>query len=198
LEIPAGALRETTTITITKDATPIGNIPEGYAKRSPVYKFEPDGLQFLKPAKFNINYEQADMQESQFEERTVAFYYINDNSTLEKTNPVSRDLVANKLSYEVTHFSFGIALSIRVLLVTVGIVSNPNAVLNVSNAVIAELLNPPTGMTSAEYYQANSAILGPFTTTVISILGYAFLRGNSRSHWNFRWDCKCVCSYSNF
>ncbi|MGV3667987.1 MAG: beta strand repeat-containing protein [Leptospira bouyouniensis] len=174
LEIPPGALTESKQITITKDAAPSGNVSDGFGKKTNVLKFEPEGLVFLKPAILTLFYQQGEMKEGGFEEKSTAFYYINNDSTLEKTKTVSIDLSQNKLVSEVKHFSFGMGLNIQVWLVNNGIISNPVPVLNIANNVILELndfaihgfANP------AEYFRSEVATLGPFLIKLVSILGY--------------------------
>ncbi|HEY0880196.1 MAG TPA: hypothetical protein VGD87_01640, partial [Archangium sp.] len=51
LEIPAGAVPPGTTITITSSTTPA---PEEYESRSPVYKFEPEGIEFAIPVRIEM------------------------------------------------------------------------------------------------------------------------------------------------
>lgn len=172
LEILAGALNETRLITITQNAKPIGSVPEGYTRSTPIFKFEPSGLNFVKPAIFKVNYEQGEMLESSFEERTGAMYYIKDDSTLERMKVNTRDFTANLYVYAVPHFSFAVGLTVRISNVISGTTSNLNPVLNVVNAVLAELGNPPTGMTTYEYFQANSNLLIPFMEIADQILGY--------------------------
>ncbi|GBF51210.1 chitobiase/beta-hexosaminidase C-terminal domain protein [Leptospira ryugenii] len=174
LDIPAGALSETRQITVTVDASPIGSIPQGYAKVTKILKFEPEGLVFSKPATLTINYEQGEMAEAGLEERSIAFYYIKDDSTLEKMKMVSIDYTQNKIRLEVEHFSFGVGLTIQVWLVNNGILTNPVPVLNIANNVIAELSSFASegyGSVSA-YFQAQSTILGPFLNKLVTYLGY--------------------------
>lgn len=54
LEIPAGALDEEIEISISTSSEAA---PEGYAAHSPVYVFEPDGLQFAVPAEVSITFQ---------------------------------------------------------------------------------------------------------------------------------------------
>lgn len=174
LEIPSGALSETSQITVTRNASPIGNIPTGYATQTNILKFEPAGLVFQKPARLTITYEQGDMIESGFEERSLGFYYIKDDSTLEKMKVVSVDYSQNKMIVEVEHFSFGVGLTIQVWLVNNGIITNSNPVQNIANNVIAELSSfAQEGYGSvSEYFQAHSSTLGPFLNQLVAILGY--------------------------
>lgn len=51
LEVPAGALAEETTITITKTEDAV---PERHVGVTPIYKLEPDGLKFKKAAKLTF------------------------------------------------------------------------------------------------------------------------------------------------
>lgn len=54
LEIPPGALLQDTAITITETSQPA---PDGYVDWSPVYRFEPADLVFLKPVALRIPWE---------------------------------------------------------------------------------------------------------------------------------------------
>ena len=174
LEIPAGALSETSQITVTRNASPIGNIPSGYATQTNVLKFEPAGLVFQKPARLTITYDQGEMIESGFEERSLGFYYIKDDSTLEKMNVVSIDYSQNKLIVEVEHFSFGVGLTIQIWLVNNSIITNSVPVQNIANNVIGELSSyAQEGYSSlSAYFQAHSSTLGPFLNQLVAILGY--------------------------
>lgn len=172
-EIPAGALSETKVITVSRNVTPNGSIPTEYGSSSPVFKFEPEGLKFLKPAYLTINYEQGRMPETGIEERSVGMYYVKDDSTLEKMKKVSVDYAANTMKVEVVHFSFGVALNIQIWLVSSGIITNPNPVSNIADRVIEELANfADYGYASpSEYFQANAGILGPFLAELVDVLG---------------------------
>ncbi|PJZ38490.1 chitobiase [Leptospira levettii] len=172
-EIPAGALSETKVITISRNVNPNGSIPSEYGATSPVFKFEPEGLKFLKPTYLTINYEQGRLPEAGIEERSVGMYYIKDDSTLEKMKKVSVDYSSNTIKVEVVHFSFGVGLNIQIWLVSSGIITNPNPVSNVADKVIEELANyADYGYASvSEYYQANAGILGPFINQIVTVLG---------------------------
>jgi len=174
LEIPAGALTETRQITITKNASPIGNTPTGLGTQTNILKFEPSGLVFQKPALLTIKYDQGSMLEAGFEERSMAFYYIKDDSTLEKMKVVSTDYATNRITVEIEHFSFGVGLSIQVWLVNNGFITNSAAVQSIANNVIAELSSfGQEGYGSvSEYFQAESATLAVFLNRLVSILGY--------------------------
>ncbi|EMY67984.1 chitobiase/beta-hexosaminidase C-terminal domain-containing protein [Leptospira vanthielii] len=174
LDIPSGALSETSQITITKDVSPVGNIPEGFSKRTNILKFEPKGLVFKRPARLTISYDQGEMTEAGFEEKSINFYYIKDDSTLEKMKLVSVDYAQNRMIVEVEHFSFGVGLSIQVFLVNSSFITNPVVVLNIANNVIAELSSfASEGYGSvSEYFQAHLSILGPFLNQLVAILGY--------------------------
>ncbi|TGM01937.1 chitobiase/beta-hexosaminidase C-terminal domain-containing protein [Leptospira jelokensis] len=172
-EIPAGALSETKVITVSRNVSPNGSIPTEYGSTSPIFKFEPEGLKFLKPAYLTINYEQGRMPETGIEERSIGMYYVKDDSTLEKMKKVSVDYSANTIKVEVVHFSFGVALNIQIWLVSSGIITNPNPVSNIADRVIEELANyADYGYASPdEYFQANAGILGPFINELVDVLG---------------------------
>jgi cysteine-rich repeat protein len=174
LEVPAGALTETRQITISKNRSPIGNLPDGLSKQTEILKFEPEGLVFERPALLTINYDQGNMAEKGIEERSIAFYYLKNDSTLEKMKEISVDYESNKIIIEVPHFSFGVGLTVQLWLVNSGVISNSSAVLNVANNLIAELSSyAAEGYSSVSaYFQANEAILSTFLNTIVSILGY--------------------------
>jgi hypothetical protein len=174
LYIPAGALTETRQITVTQNASPIGNIPEGFGKKTNILKFEPEGLTFARPATLTVSYDQGDMPEAGFEERTLAFYYIKDDSSLETMKTISVDYAQNKIMIEVSHFSFSIGQSIQIWLVTSGTITNPSTVANIANMVIAELSSfGSEGYASAgQYFLAENSSLAPFLNQLVSVLGY--------------------------
>ena len=95
LEIPAGALADTETISVTSTADVA---PDGYAKLSPIYEFEPDGLVFELPA-------------------TVTIAFTGGEPTLIWSSSVAGGgyddlggtIAGDKLTGEVTHFSKGFA-----------------------------------------------------------------------------------------
>ncbi|MCE9500011.1 MAG: chitobiase/beta-hexosaminidase C-terminal domain-containing protein, partial [Leptospira sp.] len=129
---------------------------------------------FAKPAILTISYQQGDIPEGGFEEKNLTFYYIKNDSTLEKMKTISIDTALNKIVVEVKHFSFGIGLSIQIWLVNIGIQTNPVPVLNIANNVIAELSDfTSDGYPSVSaYFQANVGVLGPFLNKLVAILGY--------------------------
>lgn len=172
-QIPAGALAETKVITISREVSPNGSVPAEFGSATPVFKFEPEGLHFSKPATLTIKYNQGNLAESGIEERSLSMYYIKDDSTLEKMKKVSVDYANNTMQVEVVHFSFGVGLNIQIWLVASGIISNPNAVSNVADRVIDELANyADYGYSSvSEYYQANAGVLGPLLNQLVSVLG---------------------------
>jgi hypothetical protein len=79
------------------------------------------------------------MPEGGFEERSLGFYYVNNDSTVTKAKTLSTNRARNQIVVEIPHFSFGMGLTIQVILVSNGIISNPVPVQNVANNVIAEL-----------------------------------------------------------
>lgn len=172
-EIPAGALAETKLITIYRDATPNGSVPAEYGSATPVFKFEPEGLKFLKPAILTVTYKQGNFVEAGIEERTLGMYYIKDDSTLEKMKKVAVDYSNNTIKVEVIHFSFGVGLNIQIWLVSSGIITNPTVVTNIANNIIDELSNyADYGYASVgEYYQANAGVLGPLLNQLVAVLG---------------------------
>lgn len=172
-QIPAGALSDTKVITISREVSPNGSIPAEFGSATPVFKFEPEGLQFSKPALLTVTYNQGNSAEAGIEERSIGMYYIKDDSTLEKMKKVSVDYSSNTIQVEVVHFSFGAGLNIQIWLVSSGIMTNPTSVSNVADRVIDELANyADYGYASvSEYYQANAGVLGPLLNQLVSILG---------------------------
>ncbi|MBM9590132.1 chitobiase/beta-hexosaminidase C-terminal domain-containing protein [Leptospira sp. 201903075] len=172
-QIPAGALSDTKVITISREVSPNGSIPAEFGSATPVFKFEPEGLHFFKPASLTVTYNQGNSAEAGIEERSIGMYYIKDDSTLEKMKKVSVDYSSNTIQVEVVHFSFGAGLNIQIWLVSSGIMTNPTSVSNVADRVIDELANyADYGYASvSEYYQANAGVLGPLLNQLVSILG---------------------------
>ncbi|TGL44361.1 chitobiase/beta-hexosaminidase C-terminal domain-containing protein [Leptospira perdikensis] len=172
-EIPAGALSDTKIITISREVSPNGSIPVEFGSTTPVFKFEPEGLHFSRPALLSVAYEQGNFVEAGIEERSIGMYYIKDDSSLEKMKKVSVDYSTNTLKVEVVHFSFGAGLNIQIWLVSSGIMTNPTSVSNVADRVIEELANyADYGYSSIdEYYQANAGVLGPLLNQLVAVLG---------------------------
>ncbi|MDZ4724701.1 MAG: FG-GAP-like repeat-containing protein [Leptospira sp.] len=174
LQIPAGALTDTRQITISTNSAPIGNVPEGYEIVTKILKFEPSGLVFQKPVTLTLNYDQKDMEEGGIEERTVRFFYIKNDSTLESMQRNSIDLANNKFVSEITHFSFGAGIRTRIKSVSLGIITSPTPVNNVSNQLISDLNNFSNyGYGSvSQFFQANHSTFIALLTQVVAILGY--------------------------
>ncbi|EOQ96990.1 chitobiase/beta-hexosaminidase C-terminal domain protein [Leptospira wolbachii serovar Codice str. CDC] len=172
-EIPPGALAETKVITISRDASSNGSIPAEYGSATPIFKFEPEGLKFSKPATLTVTYNQGNFVEAGIEERSLGMYYIKDDSTLEKMKKVAVDYSNNTIKVEVIHFSFGVGLNIQIWLVSSGIITNPTVVTNIANNIIDELSNyADYGYASvSEYYQANAGVLGPLLNQLVAVLG---------------------------
>jgi hypothetical protein len=94
LDVPAGALGEATTITISTAATPLD---ENYVALSPVFQFEPDGLTFEKPVAVRIAAPGA--------ETGVVLWTAKHGRTLEWAGYVTAGVGYG----EITHFSEGVA-----------------------------------------------------------------------------------------
>jgi hypothetical protein len=171
LTIPAFALRIPQEIKITSDATPVGTVGSEYLKVSKAFKFEPHGLFFEQPASFWFKYEQGDMPEGGLQEKMVGLSYVHDDSGIENTQSTV-NLALNEATSKMQHFSFGFVMTIQILLVNNGIISNVNPVQNIANAVIAHFAGLTTNPTPLEEYQAYQAMLNAFITKTEQILGY--------------------------
>ncbi|MDZ4726876.1 MAG: chitobiase/beta-hexosaminidase C-terminal domain-containing protein [Leptospira sp.] len=172
LEIPRGALSESMKITITKNAIPIGSIPDEYLTASEVFKFEPEGLHFAVPAKLTLQYDQGNMEEGQFDENFIKFVYINNDGTIEQTKQISKDKTNNTVVVEIPHFSYGTLLKSQIKSVNGGN-SNITFVTKVANSLIYELRNyEANGFSNVgEYFRTQVGILGPFLMRLVDVLG---------------------------
>ncbi|MBL8033129.1 MAG: SBBP repeat-containing protein [Leptospiraceae bacterium] len=169
--VPPFGLRFPQEIKITVDAVPVGTIGSEFKKVSKVFKFEPEGLVFDQPAKFWFKYDQADMVENSLQERMVGIYYVNNDSSLERT-PSSVNTSLNEATSELKHFSFGVGLTIQILLVNFGVITNQNPVLNIANNIIAHFASLTTSPTPLQEYQNNQALIDAFIAKTEQILGY--------------------------
>lgn len=170
LTIPAGALASDTEISIATDVTSPGNIEDGYLKAGTIYKMEPHGLTFAVPATLSIFYAQGAMVEEGIEEKTIAFYYINDNSTITEA-PSTLDYGTNTLKAQLSHFSFGGPLVIGIRLVNNGVFTDPAIVDLIADRLVAEMAALPDDAAREAFLQENADLLAPFLTIVVEITG---------------------------
>ncbi|MCC7538373.1 MAG: IPT/TIG domain-containing protein, partial [Deltaproteobacteria bacterium] len=108
LEIPPGALEAPTTITLSRTAEPAF---EGWEAYSPVYRFEPEGLQFAVPAQVSIRFD-GDPSRVELPWRADA--------ADAPTEHVQTGVEGDRVLGEVSHFTLGLAgedLSLRDLLI---------------------------------------------------------------------------------
>ncbi len=170
MTIPAGALTASTQITIKSGATPAGSIPQGFTETGGIFRFEPHGLTFSKPVTFRFKYNQGSMPEAGIEERLISFYFIKDDSTVEKADGVV-DTASNTVEVEVNHFSFGGPLTMAIRLVNNGIITNPAIVSFISDRVAEELRSLPNDQARQQFYQDNAELLAPFMERLDTVLG---------------------------
>jgi hypothetical protein len=102
--VPAGALSETKTITVTTNATAVGSVPQEYETTAALLKFEPSGLTFLTPATLKVTYAQGAMSEGGIEEKSQKQYYINDDSTV-TAMATTLNTGTNEITAQVPHFT---------------------------------------------------------------------------------------------
>lgn len=171
LTVPALALRFPQEISITSDATPVGTVGSEYLKFSKAFKFEPHGLFFEQPVSFWFKYEQGDMPEGGLQEKMVGFRYVHDDSGVENTRSTVNTAL-NESTSQLQHFSFGFVMTLQILLVNNGTITNVNPVQNIANAVIAHFAGLTTNPTPLEEYQAYKTMLDAFIAKTEQILGY--------------------------
>lgn len=171
LTVPKFALKSHQEIKISVNVLPTGTVGNEFKQLTKVYKFEPSGLFFDNPAKFWFKYNQGDMAENGLQEKMVGIYYINDDSTLEKT-PSTVNVALNEATSELRHFSFGVGLTIQVFLVNVGVIANATPVLNIANSIIAHFASLADDMARQTEYLSQQALIDAFITKTEQILGY--------------------------
>jgi hypothetical protein len=93
LTIPAGALDATRTLSLTKTTDPA---PSGVLPHSPLYRFEPEGLEFAKPAEVSIRFAG--------EPTEPAIYWTESSGKFARIGGSAK---GNWLTASVTHFSEG-------------------------------------------------------------------------------------------
>ncbi|MFZ5627763.1 MAG: InlB B-repeat-containing protein [Spirochaetota bacterium] len=171
LTVPALALRFPQEISVTSGATPVGTVGSEYLKFSKAFKFEPHGLFFEQPASFWFKYEQGDMPEGGLQEKMMGFRYVYDDSGIENTRSTVNTAL-NESTSQLQHFSFGFVMTVQILLVNNGVITNVNPVQNIANAVIAHFAGLTTNPTPLEEYQAYQTMLDAFIAKTEQILGF--------------------------
>jgi hypothetical protein len=170
LTVPAGSLKTDQKLSISSNSEPAGTISEAYVKAGTIYKFGPEGLQFDPYIQVKVKYDQGGMPENGVEEKLLAFYYINDDSTVTKVESTV-DTANNEITASLPHFSFGGPLAIGIKVVTnMGDKANRNLVNSVSDA-INDYMNGLTPEEQNQFYQDNKAVLEPFIQTATAVLG---------------------------
>lgn len=168
LTIPAGALSEPTTITVTGGASAAGlTIPAYGQEVTGIFRMEPAGLTFAQPAILEANYAQKDMPEAGPEELSLALHYLKPDGTSDvlttAVNPST-----NRLTAEIDHFSSFVGVSVQMTLVIYGIITAPGAVQAAANNLISFL----NGQADPEaFFQQHQSFLTQFINAVANILG---------------------------
>ncbi len=95
LNVPAGALAEDVPISIAETTE---SAPDGFSSMSPIFRFEPDGLQFAIAAEVRIEFNGAG--------QPAVLWSQSDGDAFD---PLETSLAANVAIASVTHFSRGFA-----------------------------------------------------------------------------------------
>jgi hypothetical protein len=161
LEIPKGALTKKTEIKVSPGYHPIGTVPAEYKTIGYPFKFEPEGLKLNSPAIFTVKYDQIDMVENGIEERLLNFYYINDDSSVDKTT-AEIDFGNNSAKIELPHFSFGWWLTFKISFINSGGQMGEGELTNIADAIIDELNSLSTTAEINQFVEDNSQLLIPF------------------------------------
>lgn len=170
LTIPAGALMQAKTITVTTNAVATGSVPDEFTNTSPTLSFEPHGLTFLSDATLKVKYAQGDMSEGGIEEKMQKQYYINDDSKVTAmTSTVNT--ATNEITAQIPHFSFSASLTSSIKKVNNGTTTRPSSVRRVANRVIAYFNSLGSDAARNAEFQANAALLNAFIQKLVQILG---------------------------
>ncbi|MFO1527487.1 MAG: chitobiase/beta-hexosaminidase C-terminal domain-containing protein [Turneriella sp.] len=170
LTIPAGALMQAKTITVTTNAKATGSVPDEFTNTSPTLSFEPHGLTFLSDATLKVKYAQGDMSEGGIEEKMQKQYYINDDSKVTAmTSTVNT--ATNEITAQIPHFSFSASLTSSIKKVNNGTTTRPSSVRRVANRLIAYFNSLGSDAARNAEFQANSALLNAFIQKLVQILG---------------------------
>lgn len=170
LTIPAGALTSNKDIAVTTNASATGSVPLSYTGKTPILNFSPTGLTFLTPATLKVSYAQGTMIENGIEEKMIKFYQIKDDSTVVAAT-TTLNASTNEITVQLPHFSSWQGLSNSLGPVANGTVTNPNAVQNAADRLIDYLEALPNDAARNQLFADNQALLGPFLTQLIAVLG---------------------------
>jgi hypothetical protein len=167
--IPASALSQETSINISTVESAIGSLPGGYYRVADIFEFQPDDLSFSIPCTMTIIYGQDGMKEGGLEEKLISFYYINDDSSIEKVNSTV-DAEANSLEFEINHFSFGGPLTVAIQLINQGVITHPSTILKISEELVTYLETLPDTESQNQFLQDNNDVLIYFIEVVDNTL----------------------------
>jgi hypothetical protein len=168
--VPAGALSETKTITVTTNAAATGSIPNQFTTTSGTLSFEPHGLTFLTPLTLKVQYAQGDMPEGGIEEKMQKQYYINDDSTVTAMT-TTINTTTNELTIQVPHFSFSTSLTNSIKKVNNGTTTKASTVRNIANQVITYYNGLASNAARSADFNANWTLLYAFCQKLVAILG---------------------------
>ncbi|AFM12837.1 beta strand repeat-containing protein [Turneriella parva] len=170
--VPAGALSETKTITVTTNATPVGSVPQEFAASASLLKLEPSGLTFLTPATLKVTYPQGEMSEGGIEEKSQKQYYINDDSTV-TAMATTLNTTTNEITAQVPHFTITGTLKTNITRVNSGSITRPSRVRRIANNLITYFNNLGSDAARNAEFQmaANNPMLLAFLNKLVQILG---------------------------
>jgi hypothetical protein len=170
--VPAGALSETKTITVTTNATPVGSVPQEFATSASLLKLEPSGLTFLTPATLKVTYPQGEMSEGGVEEKSQKQYYINDDSTV-TAMATTLNTTTNEITAQVPHFTITGTLKTNITRVNSGSITRPSRVRRIANNLITYFNNLGSDAARNAEFQlaANNPMLLAFLNKLVQILG---------------------------
>jgi hypothetical protein len=103
LTIPAGALDQNTTVSITTAAKM--NAQENIVPIQATYNFSPEGLQFNTPATLDICYNASEITNSGLSENSVQIYYLDPNTGEYANVGGTVNTATHCVSAQVEHFS---------------------------------------------------------------------------------------------
>ena len=170
LIIPPGAVAEPEKIAVRRLQAAAKGVTESGLERTPIYEFSPDGLVFNVPLLFQCQYDQEGLPEGGIEEKITSFYFIYEDSTLERA-PIHLDLNSNVAEVEIEHFSVGILLTWGITLVNEGYITTRFWVYAIAQAVIWHLDSLPDDEARLAEYEENAELLNPFMEKLDQILG---------------------------
>lgn len=173
--VPAGALSENKTITVTTNATAVGSVPQEFATSASLLKLEPAGLTFLTPATLKVTYPQGEMAEGGIEEKSQKQYYINDDSTV-TAMASTLNTTTNEITAQVPHFTITGTLKTNITRVNSGSITRPSRVRRIANNLITYFNNLGSDAARNAEFQlaANNPMLLAFLNKLVQILGSDF------------------------